>query len=1001
MKPLQLELQAFGSYAKSLEIDFARLGQHGIFAISGPTGAGKSTIFDAIVYALYDDLPGFRVDGNVRSQYAEPEDETFVTLVFEVGEEAWQITRVPTQLRPQQRGGSGLVSKSSRVELKRVGSDGGAITRKTDVKAKVHELIGLTMEQFQQVVLIPQGKFEEVLKADTSDRAELLEQLFPVDRFAFITDYLSSISTTRQQAYEEVSREQNDYLGRLQEQLQRVLEQLPIDLEHHIAEEIQAAEILNPENLSEVHGEIKRLKQESLRRQTEQKKVVDELTGQLAKANDAHKRWKTWSEYSQEQLGFSDQERQDKEDQELLTRARDISTLAPSIRAWESSSALIVDLGPKVEALREAIEHGDVTDEQGRSLVTSHAAVQLAVTLAQLASELDQAVETFNELTEESESLEVEESNLAASQEDGKDSRDSLEKDKEALAKAKARSVELTKLTKGLGQLEAKLEKVTTQLGDAQRAHELNEDLTKLKGKIKVANSKVLKADEALKAITREWRLGLSATLAKELVDDEPCPTCGSTTHPKPARAKDGAPEESDVASADLKLEKATAALAELEKDQAVLKAEIKRLEKAGDLEELRSTHATLKAEVETLAEAVEELDELSQFIESETEAISNFEEEIVEFEKGLAADDASLKGRRKALVKSVAAFTTKFGKFESPAQQAKSARATAVSVEKLAELLGELESATVSREQAAVTLASKVNELGIDDPSKLSVWVLADDVIESRAQALAARLAHRQLVIDFLAQYAKDGAPKEEPHVGELGTEKAKADEAFAAMVGQSNVLRDFDEELEEAPGKLAAGGDQIAQAREHYQQAKHLADLCAGRAAGSVGVRLSLENWVLSDYLRRVLGQANVRLDAMTEGRYALLISEESNDARKATGLDLSVFDVNTGQVRPAITLSGGETFMAALSLALGLADVVSGGSNHDIGALFVDEGFGSLDAQSLDAVIDVLRSLEDGGRVVGVISHVEDLKAAIPNGISIERSAQGSVTTVHYPD
>jgi exonuclease SbcC len=165
-------------------------------------------------------------------------------------------------------------------------------------------------------------------------------------------------------------------------------------------------------------------------------------------------------------------------------------------------------------------------------------------------------------------------------------------------------------------------------------------------------------------------------------------------------------------------------------------------------------------------------------------------------------------------------------------------------------------------------------------------------------------------------------------------------------------------------------------------------------------VHTRLSLENWVLADYLRQVLHQANGRLATMTGGRYALALSDGQIDGRKQWGLELDVFDVNTGQTRPVPTLSGGETFMAALALALGLADVVSGGSNRDLGALFVDEAFGSLDPQSLDAVVDVLRSLEDGGRIVGVISHVEELQQALPTGISVTTSNAGSKAVVHYP-
>ena len=218
---------------------------------------------------------------------------------------------------------------------------------------------------------------------------------------------------------------------------------------------------------------------------------------------------------------------------------------------------------------------------------------------------------------------------------------------------------------------------------------------------------------------------------------------------------------------------------------------------------------------------------------------------------------------------------------------------------------------------------------------------------------------------------------------------------------MGRHAVLTSRIAAVDSAMAGLAARVGEIAEARRHKEEAETLHAVCAGVGGGTVADRVSLHNWVLAYYLRQVLAQANVRLDAMTDGRYALELDRESADGRKASGLDLSVLDAETGQSRPATTLSGGETFMAALALALGLADVVSAGSNYRIGALFVDEGFGSLDGESLDTVVDVLRSLQDGGRMVGVISHVQELKDALPHGITIEATSAGSRATLHYPE
>ena len=202
MRPLALRLQAFGSYAGAFAIDFARLGRHGVFSITGPTGAGKSTIFDAIVYALYDDLPGFRVNSHVRSQYADAATRTEVTLEFEAEGRHWVLTRSPAQARPRARGSSGLVDDPSKVVLAEAGVGGTVLTRKRDVSERIAELVGLDKAQFEQVVLIPQGRFEEVLKARTQERADLLAKLFPVDVFVRTTDALRQLAAERRDAYE-------------------------------------------------------------------------------------------------------------------------------------------------------------------------------------------------------------------------------------------------------------------------------------------------------------------------------------------------------------------------------------------------------------------------------------------------------------------------------------------------------------------------------------------------------------------------------------------------------------------------------------------------------------------------------------------------------------------------------------------------------------------------------------------------------------------------------
>jgi DNA repair protein SbcC/Rad50 len=286
--------------------------------------------------------------------------------------------------------------------------------------------------------------------------------------------------------------------------------------------------------------------------------------------------------------------------------------------------------------------------------------------------------------------------------------------------------------------------------------------------------------------------------------------------------------------------------------------------------------------------------------------------------------------------------------------------------------------------------------------------WVIDAAELETRVAALEGRRSRREEVRRRIAAYearagacgAGESGASARPDVESLEALARAVSSEHVALVERRAVLADRVAVLVEGPGELARAAAAADLARRSLERAKTVADRCAGLGGGPDSVRLSLENWVLADYLRQVLVQANERLDTMTDGRFALELCDGVTDGRKPWGLDLAVFDANTGQVRPATTLSGGETFLAALALALGLADVVSSGSNREVGALFVDEGFGSLDPQALDAVIDVLRSLEDGGRVVGVISHVRELQQALPCGVTVEPSAGGSLATVHYP-
>ena len=421
----------------------------------------------------------------------------------------------------------------------------------------------------------------------------------------------------------------------------------------------------------------------------------------------------------------------------------------------------------------------------------------------------------------------------------------------------------------------------------------------------------------------------------------------------------------------------------------------------AGDTAELVARLDEARSDLAARQAAEVEAAALRQDLDDRQHALVERRAEAARESEQLRADLATLGVRRDQWSGERDIFVAAHGALTPTAGAALARRRLAEELVHLASVLQSAHEATAAAGQGLVALGPTLAEFGIDDPAELERWARPADEVEAEDRVLAARAEQRREVGARLRRYEESGGPAERPDPGPSAGAEASAARRHEDLVGRHAVMTSRIESIDAARAELTARTGAIEAARRLKEEAETLYAACAGQGAGSVGTRVSLHTWVLAYYLRQVLAQANLRLDTMTGGRYALELNGESTDGRKASGLDLSVLDAETGQRRPATTLSGGETFMAALALALGLADVVAAGSNHVIGALFVDEGFGSLDGESLDTVIDVLRSLQDGGRMVGVISHVQELQDALPNGIAVESTSHGSVATIHYPE
>ena len=1046
MKPELLKLENFGPFAGRVCIDFNALDD--IFLITGKTGSGKTTIFDALCFALYGKVPGSRGGhlARLRSDHVEEDQECSVSLCFNVGERHYRIDRTPRQEKPKKRGTGTTIAEETAVLYDLVqGKPVNPSARKSEADQKIRELIGLQAEEFFKIVLLPQGDFAEFLKQNTNERKEVLGKLFPIEKALRIRDLAQE--QAREAAAE--AREAERVLGDLAKRVsldtlettrakaQETWEKAKAQVAALAAESLLLTRTLDlKQREQDLAGRLKSIRAEAVRHEAETRTIQDQ-EARLSRSRKAQP-LKEYVVLEAEKRGEMEQAERELERahahtaqaqraaEEAEARGKTITALEQTVRELQEKRPLLVEINRETELLRRNIQEAAACKTRYLELGKKKEALKKNHTLQQ---------QELQKLQERSEGLET----LDAQWETLQESKDTLLRLKTLAGEAAALRTEEEALQSRIS------------AGEAQRQE--------LSRRIPVLGT-------ALQELAQEKDAGeradMAAHLAAGLIPGEPCPVCGSETHPHPAVPVHG------VFGMDQRIESLSHTLKDAERDAAIqetaLEAQHQELRKVRRrLEELQKTAVQIREASPITADpalagcfpagpVLPDALELSRLLQTrlalvqelslrrnearkagalvpglfgalrELEGVLGKTEQdyavLAEKHRGLAAaiEELTQKHRRilgeqgsgergasggkealRVLEQAIQEQEQRIKAYREEREQAGRELAGAGARETAARI--RRDGAVKKYQEAAAALEEALASSPFTTNEELKEAILSPDRAEAMETAITRWREAGTRIASLLAEL-ETGLGQLRSEVTALGS-SGEADleslrfkrETLTQAQEQAELQRD------KAQGELLALERDAALLQEATHRYESLAEksgrinALAADLAGKNPKKRSFDAWLLGLYLAEVAAFASKRLERMSESRYALILDMQRESGRSLTGLDLAVFDGYTGKTRPCATLSGGESFMASISLALGLADSIqarSGGIRLD--AVFIDEGFGSLDEGSLDKALVILDELRDH-RMVGLISHVGELRSRIPCRIEVIKSRAGS--------
>lgn len=1061
MKPIRLTMQAFGSYGEKTEIDFQKGGD--FFLISGDTGSGKSTIFDAMMFALYGEVStnGSGKENELLSQFVDVRnDKPLVSLVFTAyqhgQEETYKITRTPRHIRPAKRTGAKQQEEGETAEL--LMPDGSQYPGKlSDTNRKIEEIVGLTADQFRKVVMIAQGEFMDFLRAGSKEKTELLRDLLKTDYYYQLSERLKTLAKEKNTA----AKTQRAKLSLIaaNAETKGLPEEDALALDKAKGTVIKAAEKLQPEQvdaladvLSGVCARLQLQQGELAKQQTAAQKERDECMKRIEAAQPLMQRFKELEDAEKTLQECAAQAAEIEEKRGLIGKIRDAWAIEPKYQRMKDARKALTDAQTELAAKQQELPQLKQTaaDAKARHQQMEKTKDAATTQCAEVETKVEKALKTFD-------ALEKAEKALRQAEETDTKAKANAKSAKKALDDFKNREDAWRTQEAELQGAEAAYEVCKQQ---NQQYRDLNQALKDLHGSQKDVQEKARQATAAKDAYASatqkyqreqkaydDYRLAFlnaqAGVLAQTLAPGKPCPVCGALEHPAPCQLtqenqqlnREGLEKlrkaADDAAKAqDEKAKESESAQVKLtERQKAAEEAEKKLVENATNIRE--NVPMATAADVEAMLQAwLPELQSASKSVQAKVDALEKVRKNL-----------AGAKAERDKLEKAAAAAQETAKSTENE----KTTAATALDIHKK-ELFGSAyrtrEDAVAQRVQAEAALkqAKAAENQAKDDERQAHD---AEAACETRIQQLDAEMPKKQAnAEEFNQQYQQTMAEKsldeaqwqaltanydaEEPDrlqkkVNDFDQRKSKAEgqcataqnaiagkekpnieQLNAASTAAESALKEVSDALKAAENlhsgnakvlkDLRDGREPLANACKEANTAQHLSDVMAGTESGN---RMNLETFVQRSYMEKILCDANRRFRDMSNGQFELkLINVEDAGEGRNKGLDLEVYSIVTGKTRSVNTLSGGESFMAALSLALGMADQIQAATAAiHLDVMFIDEGFGSLSDNARNEAVNILKEMAGKQRQIGIISHVSELKDEIENQLIVKKDDRGS--------